>query len=390
MHRPPCFNVDTTAFWNNPYPILAVLRRDAPIALVPELGSILMTRRDDIFVAEKNVEVFSSEQPQGLMTRLMGQNMMRKDGAAHLREKKAIFPTVSPKTVRQVWTARFRSLADRIIREFAASGSADLIEVFAKPLAGECLKEITGLTNVTYTEIDAWSQAMIDGIANYSADPEIENRCRAATRSIDAAILDMAPVLRKSPNMSLLSVMMAAELPAESIHANIRLAISGGQNEPRDAIAGAIWALLRHPEQLTLARSGRVTWLQVFEEYVRWIAPIGMSPRRVAKPHQMHDVMFQPEDRVFFMFSSANHDEAHFAEPEHFDATRDTSKSVAFGAGPHFCAGAAASRAMVAEVALPAAFSHLPHLSIDDERGPVKIGGWAFRGLLNLPVRWQV
>jgi len=35
--------------------------------------------------------------------------------------------------------------------------------------------------------------------------------------------------------------------------------------------------------------------------------------------------------------------EAHFAKADAFDITRDTGKSIAFGAGPHFCAGAAAS-----------------------------------------------
>ena len=66
---------------------------------------------------------------------------------------------------------------------------------------------------------------------------------------------------------------------------------------------------------------------------------------------------------------------------------RDVSKSVAFGAGPHFCAGAAASRAMIADVALPTLFSRAPKLEIAADE-PVRIGGWAFRGLLNLPVRW--
>ena len=59
-----------------------------------------------------------------------------------------------------------------------------------------------------YQDMDAWSQAMIDGIANYAGDPEIEARCHRATAGIDAAIDDMAPVLAKSPNPSLLSVML--------------------------------------------------------------------------------------------------------------------------------------------------------------------------------------
>ena len=59
---------------------------------------------------------------------------------------------------------------------------------------------------------------------------------------------------------------------------------------------------------------------------------------------------------MFFMFGSANRDEACFADPDRFDITRDTQKSIAFGAGPHYCAGAFASRAMVADVALPGIF----------------------------------
>ena len=85
------------------------------------------------------------------------------------------------------------------------------------------------------------------------------------------------------------------------------------------------------------------------------------------------------------MFGSANRDEKYFENPESFDIRRDASKSIAFGAGPHFCAGAWASRAMVADVALPAIFRRFPDLRLV-ENEPVRVVGWAFRGLLNLPV----
>jgi cytochrome P450 len=198
----------------------------------------------------------------------------------------------------------------------------------------------------------------------------------------------MIPVVTRHPNTSILSVLLAARQPIESIRANIKLAISGGQNEPRDAISGTVWALLTHPDQLALLREGKVKWLDAFEEYARWIAPIGMSPRRVARPWSYGGVDFEPEDRVFFMFGSANRDEACFPDPDRFDITRDTAKSIAFGAGPHYCAGAFASRAMVADVALPSLFRRLKNLRLDQSE-PVRIGGWAFRGLLNLPVIWD-
>ena len=239
-----------------------------------------------------------------------------------------------------------------------------------------------------FQDMDAWSQAMIDGIANYTGESAIEERCHRATAGIDAAIDDMLPVVTNAPDQSLLSVMLQAGMPMENVRANIKLAISGGQNEPRDAIAGTVWALLTHPGELALVRSGQVSWLQAFEEYARWISPIGMSPRRIAKPHAVRDIGFEVDDRIFFLYGSANRDERHFARADTFDVRRDTAKSIAFGAGPHFCAGAWASRAMIADVALPAIFSRLRNLRLVGN-GDVRFGGWAFRGLASLPVTWD-
>jgi len=383
----PRIDIDPASFWADPYPMLAKLRKEAPIAFVPQLGSTLLASRDDISISEKQIEVFSSHQPEGLMNRLMGHNMMRKDGEAHQVERRAFFPAVSPKTVRAHWVAQFQAHAERII-DAIEPGRIDFMRDFALPFSGECLKSITGLTNIGFAEMDAWSQGMIEGIANYGGDPAIEARCHAATSGIDAAIDDMLPVMQKHADMSLLGVLLNSGMPMESVRANVKLAISGGQNEPRKAIAGTVWALLTHPEQLDLVRKGEVSWLQAFEEYARWISPIGMSPRRIAKPWSIRDVAFETNERVFLMFGSANRDEKYFDRADQFDVRRDASKSVAFGAGPHFCAGAAASRAMIADVALPIVFARAKRLEIADDE-PARFGGWAFRGLLNLPLRWH-
>ncbi len=388
MSTAPRFDIDVPSFWSDPYPALAEMRAKAPIAFVPQLGSTLFCGRDDIFISEKQIDVFSSHQPQGLMNRLMGHNMMRKDGEAHMAERSVFFPAVSPRAVKAHWISQFQAHADRIIDALPASGTVDFVQAFALPFSAECLKSITGLVNMRFQDMNAWSQGMIDGIANYAGDVAVEARCHAATAGIDAAIDDMTPVLRERPDQSLLGVMLASGMPMESVRANIKLAISGGQNEPRDAIAGTVWALLWHPDQLARLRGGEVAWLQAFEEYARWISPIGMSPRRVAKPWTIRDVAFEPDERVFLMFGSANRDEKHFPNADRFDISRDASKSVAFGAGPHFCAGAWASRAMIADVALPTVFSRLANLRLVSGE-PVRVVGWAFRGLLNLPVTWD-
>ena len=385
MSNAPVFELDPAAFHADPYPDLARMRAQAPIAYVPQLGAVLLTKRQDVFVNEKRIDVFSSYQPQGLMSRLMGENMMRKDGPAHLRERLVIMPSVSPATVKRVWRAQFEADADRILDALAPRGACDLVADYAMPLSADALRAITGLTNMRWQEMDRVSQGMIDGCANYAGDAAVEANCHDCTASIDRHIDEMVPILRARPDHSLLSAQMQAGLSDAQTRANVKLAISGGQNEPRDAIAGAIWALLAHPEQLAWVLAGEVSWQQAFEEYARWMSPIGMSPRRIAATYEYGGVRFDPEDRAFLMFGSANRDEDVFPHADAYDLRRDVRQSIAFGAGPHFCAGAWAARALIAEVALPKIFARLPGLRL---AGPVRFSGWAFRGPEAVPCAW--
>lgn len=382
MAGAPVYEIDPKAFHADPYPDLARMRETAPIAYVPQLGATLFTTRDTIFEQEKRLDVFSSYQPDGLMTQLMGENMMRKDGAAHQAERKATFPAFSPRTVRDHWRLAFEEAAAAILDRLAPRGQCDLVRDYAMPVSGEALRLITGLMNLSAEDIDAGSQAMIDGIANYGGDPRVADRCHRATAKLDAAV----DAMQDPHQMSLIAVQRAAGLSDDTTKANVKLAISGGQNEPRDAIAGAAWALLTHPKQRALVCSGEGTWKNVFAEYARWISPIGMSPRRVATFDTVDGVAFVPEARVFFMFGAGNRDRAIFEKPDDFDITRDASKSLAFGAGPHFCAGAAASRVLISDVALPMLFDRLPGLRL---AGEVVFAGWAFRGPLSVPVAWD-
>jgi len=383
----PVVEIDLRRFWDDPYPILGEMRNTAALVQVPQLGgAYLMTRRDDIHREEKRIDVLSSYQPDGLMTRLMGENLMRRDGEAHMAERRALFPALSPRTVREHWVPLFRDRTAAILDALAPHGQADLVRDYAMPVSGEALKLITGLTNMDAAEMDRVSQGMIDGCANYAGDPVVEATCHDCTASIDTHIDAMMPLLRAKPNPSALSVMDRAGLGPDRLSANTKLIISGGQNEPRDAIAGAAWAVLRHPEVLHALRAGRLGWNAVFHEYVRWISPIGMSPREVARDAEICGFDVPKGARVFLMFGSANRDYMAFLDQwDAFDPTRDTSPAIPFGAGPHFCAGAAAAKALIAEVALPMLFERLHGLRLD---GEAPFGGWAFRGPLKVPVRW--
>lgn len=388
MSNAPHFSINLTSFVKDPYPYLKQMQLIAPISYVPELDATLLTLRNDIFVNEKKTHIFSSLQPDGLMSQLMGENMMRKDGHAHLIERKAIFPTVSPKTVRDVWKSQFEENTKAIIHNIKKNKKAELMTEIAMPASAHMLKVMTGLTNMADEEMDRTSQGMIDGCSNYIGDPQITANCNNCTDSIDQHITDKLKNRLNDEDLSLLAVQIKAGLSMPKVRANIKLAISGGQNEPRDAISGAIATILKHPKQLKLVREKKCSWMQVFEEYARWMSPIGMSPRRIAKEYSYSNINFEVNDRVFLMFGAANRDPNIFSDPEKFNITRDCKDSIAFGAGPHFCAGAWASKALITEVVLPLIFDMLPNLRLNPVY-PIEYTGWAFRGPLAVNVIWD-
>ena len=385
MENKPIHNIDISNFKRNPYPDLKEMRASNPICFVPQVKATMICDRDSIYECEKNIDVFSSVQPKGLMTVLMGQNMMRKDGEDHLKERKTIFKSISPKTSRDHWREKFEAIADNIVNNIKVLKFGDLLTLYARELSAECLKLVTGLTNMTSIEMDRVSQGMIDGCSNYTGNKEIEENCNNCTNSIDTHINEMIGKIQMNTDFSLLSTMLEGNLSAEQISANIKLAISGGQNEPRDAIAGCIWAVLNFGLKERLLEKDN--WEQLFNEYCRWMSPIGMSPREIAKDFVYKNVTFKKGDRVFLMFSSANRDERVFANSDKFDLERDCSKSIHFGAGPHYCAGASIASTMISLVALPKLFAAFPKLKLVDKE-KYEFDGWAFRGITSLKCEW--
>ena len=226
MESMPTHNIDVSKFTRNPYPDLKEMSAVSPICFVPQLNATMICDRDSIYECEKNIDVFSSVQPKGLMTILMGQNMMRKDGVSHSRERKTIFKTISPKTSRDHWKAKFETIADNIIDKIKGLKSGDLLTLYAKELSAECLKLVTGLTNMTAAEMDRVSQGMIDGCSNYTGDINIEKYCINCTESIDAHINEIIGKTNRDSDFSMITTMLEGNLSADQISANIKLAIS--------------------------------------------------------------------------------------------------------------------------------------------------------------------
>lgn len=375
----------------NPYPTFKRARDMGPLVHVESAKLTIATRYEDIVAMERDPELFSSENPKSLVNKVMGHTMMRKDGEAHARERRAIEPSLRPGAVKGCWAPRMEALFDGIVSSFEKDGEADLFDKLAAPVAGSVLAEVLGFIDVDWRTMAVWSQSLIDGAGNYSGDATIASKAEAAAAGVEAAVNRALPFHRDNPNMSVLSSMVHAEDPhsIEQIYANIKVAVGGGLNEPRDSILTLILALLENPGQRDWVLAHPDLWPAAFEESIRWISPIGMYPRRVTRDVMVQGVQLHEGDQIGLCVSAANRDDSRFANPDSFDVFREKKSHLAFGAGAHFCAGAWLARHLVGRLVVPGVFARLKNLRLSGP-DPVRIHGWVFRGPTRLNVAWDL
>ncbi|MBF4562814.1 cytochrome P450 [Microbacterium sp. VKM Ac-2870] len=385
--------VSIPELYRDPFPIFERLRAEGGVHWVPAVNRYLVTSFDAVHDTELDQETYSANEQGSLMIRAMGHSMLRRDDPDHYIERRAWQPVLRPGVVKRTWLPVFERNAERYLREFAELGpGADLVWDFAAPYAAENLRAIIGLHNATAADLQRWSQTMIDATGNYADDLVVWAKGQASFDEVDEALDEMLVWHSKHPDDSLLSALLGMpdyRMPLQSIRANVKMTIGGGLNEPRDVIGVAAHALLADPRQRALAESGSVTWDDVFDEAVRWIAPIGMYSRQTTRDAVLQGVALPAGAKLGICILSANRDTAQWTKPEQFNAARSGEGAhLAFGKGVHVCLGAWAARAEVAAVALPRIFRDLPALGLVPENPPQQ-GGWVFRGMTSLPVRWD-
>ncbi len=375
--------------WADPYPIYERLRNEEPVAWVPATNRYLVTKHADIVHLERHPEIFSADETDSLMKRVMGHTMLRKDGPVHDRERAAATPPMRPRPVNDNWTPQFQQVADELIDAFYDRGQADLFAEFAGPFAALCLALLLGFDDVSAPDLQEWSQAMMDATGNYGDVPAVWSRAEAAAQGVDDAVRRAIVKLTANPRQSMISAMLHAPDPLDEaeIRANVKMFIGGGLNEPRDSLATGLFGLLSNPEQAAACMADPKWWRPAFEETLRWVAPIGMYPRQTTQEVELGGTLLPAGARLGVVLASANRDSDVFTDPDVFDIHRESNHHISFGGGPHYCLGSFAARAEVAGVGWPTLFRRLEGLHLDPSV-PVRWGGWVFRGVLNVPARW--
>jgi len=377
----------------DPYPILARLRREEPVTWVPETQMWFLTRRAEIVDVLRDAQRFTTEAERSTIRDIFGDHMMTTDGEVALRYKRSCLHAFRAETLlREMapWThQKARTLVDAAI-EASEPSSARVVELMddvATPLAVESALRVLGLPSDMSERIALWYDDFALALANFSGDPAVRARGKAAASAFREAVLPQIAAARPDEQglLAELAHMEKDRLDDDEIVSNALIILFGGIETTASMIGNTVWSLLATGTWRGF-ESEPDTKHALMEEALRWQPAVQSITRHTTEAVEILGVTIPAGEVVQSMIGAANRDDAHFDAPDSFDPARvNAADHLSFGTGRHLCLGTHLARIEIGAV-LDALRERAPSLSFADAEAP-DLRGYEFRRPLGLRLR---
>jgi cytochrome P450 len=419
-----------------PFDALARLRRDHPVVWVPEIpvlgwpegpGFWLVLRHAAVQSVLARPELFSSAlgatqirdpaTPQALdYVRRMMLNM---DPPEHSRLRRLLTRSFTPRAVALLEDkirGHARAICDRVLTD--AAGECDFAKDLAADLPLLTLADVLGVPEQDRWLLFDWSNRVIgyqdpDYAASAEFDPAAgtpmaaealaerpvpdrdgrmpDPRTREGMPDLYAYAHLLAEHKRRHPGDDVMSILLAqpdegdGRVSVAEFENMFWLFAVAGNETLRNGLPGACVALLEHPQAAAELRADLALLPRATEEMLRWWTPVMTFRRTATRDCELGGQAIRAGEKVVVSFTSANRDEAVFADPDRFDIRRHPNPHLVFGYGPHFCLGAHLARAQVralfAEVLARTS-------SLSYAAAPSYLRSNFQRGIKRLPITW--
>jgi cytochrome P450 len=378
----------------DPYPIYARMRAEAPVCFVPAVGLWFVTRWVDVEFAASHPELIDSAVAPSPLDRAMGgPSILVLDGEPQKRLRSMLDPSLRPRVVEATAPDRVTPIVDALLDGLAGDGEAELMGDYFEPVSVLSLGSVLGLSEIDGDTLRRWFHGLAQGAINFEDDPAKWEVADATGAEIDRTLSPILERLWETPDSSMIATMLqhaegSFEERVEMILPTLKVILLGGMQEPGHAAGTTVAGLLESGQASAIAADPAGVVRDAVEEGLRWISPIGTQTRRVRLETELGGVTLPVGANLGVLVSSANRDEEIWGETaDAFDLFRPKRNHGAFGFGPHFCSGHHFSRLQM-RIAVQRLFERLPGLVADPERPPV-FDGWEFRAPQHLHVRWD-
>jgi cytochrome P450 len=377
-------------FHDDPYPLYARLRAEAPVHRNDALAFWTLSRHADVLAAFRDPARLSSADGVSIdpaargPTARLGTFFLSTDPPEHTRLRGLVARGFTPRRVAAL-EPRIREIAVGHLDRLVGAGGFDAIAEFAGKLPMDVISEMLGVPEADRPDLRTWADTLLHRAEGVH---DIPPEAYVAFGKIRSYFTDLLARLRHRPGDDLLSALLVLDggtaVTEEDLLAFSNLMIVAGNETTTKLIGNALYWLWRHPaERARVAADPRLV-PQWVEETLRYDNSTQALMRLLREDVTVRGVTMPAGDHVLLLIGSANRDADVFERPDDYDLGRDTSQMLSFGMGTHFCLGAALAR-LEARVSLEEWWRRFPDYQVRPD-GLVRVHSVNVRGFARLPV----
>jgi cytochrome P450 len=330
----------------DPYENYAALRRAGSVHFLTEHGFWIVLGYDDVVHALKRPEIFSSARPTVRFDPILNEA----DPPAHTRVRRVLAPHFSSRSA-QALEDYAETCASRLLERGDGAAEFDLVENFADPVTELAMGRLLG-----FSRDETENLMRLLAPHKRSLDGEMYRLLEEWLRAYVERARDL-------PGESLGGRLARGEGEAALAHEEIvgvlKLLWVAGITTTSRLISASALLLLRHPHARAELMEEPELLPAFVEEAVRLEPSEQMVWRVTREGVELSGAQIPAGEEVRLCLAAANRDPAHFPEPDGLSLRRDPNHHLSFAAGPHYCLGAAAGRA-VTRAALAALLTRWP------------------------------
>lgn len=290
----------------------------------------------------------------GPLRRWYGSLMFTNEGAVHHRLRSLVQQAFVPRSV-EALRPTAAAFADELLRPVAAAGHGDLVDLaFHLPI--RTMARLIGIPDAHVSDLTGWSKSL-GPVFGFMAPEQIDAAANAIVDMLEYTKSVLAQ-RRTDPKDDLVTRLLDAEeggerLTDDEVADMVVNLVAGGHDTSTGQIACTLLTMLEHPDVLATVRADPTLVPAAVEESLRYIAAIGVVPRVVLETFEYEGLQFSAGELVLLSTDTANHDPLGYSEPGRFLPQRfaadDVHRLMTFGAGSHYCLGAALARMVLEE-----------------------------------------
>jgi cytochrome P450 len=384
--EPTDFDPLADEFVADPNRIWARLRDECPVARGARWDFWALTRYDDIVAASSRPADFSSA--EGIVVPknpVSGRRApLHFDPPEHARYRRPLNAVFAEERV-PAMEPGMRQLAAELLEPFVAAGGGEFVLEVSSPYAGLVFTDILHLPRAYGRELNASGERFEHAQAHFDTETaERENQhlyaeCRKIVAGRKAAPLD--------PGEDMVSALLAVRVEGEPLEdefvaGSLRQLLIAAHVAPVALLASAVDHLACDAALQSRLRDEPALIPAALEELLRLYAPNQGFARTATRDVELRGRTIRAGQMAALVLPSANRDPEMFDDPETFILDRSPNPHLAFGHGPHKCAGTAVARAEL-RIALE---ELLARTSSFRRAGEPVLLGWPVHGPETLPL----